>query len=90
MLPLSWVALPGVTPSNETNPRVGLYPTIPLNPAGTRPEPAVSVANENVACSKVSLSLSPIALQRKPYQVRTNTHTTTTAASTRDMLVTED
>src|ERR1700710_538967 len=35
----------GNTPLVETSPRVGLNPTIPLNAAGTRPLPAVSVPN---------------------------------------------
>ncbi len=33
----------GTTPAVETSPRLGLRPTILLNSAGTRPEPAVSV-----------------------------------------------
>src|SRR6266852_5113570 len=33
----------GTTPTVETSPRLGLSPTILLNSAGTRPEPAVSV-----------------------------------------------
>ena len=33
----------GTTPKVETRPRLGLSPTILLKPAGTRPEPAVSV-----------------------------------------------
>ena len=37
----------GVMPRKEIVPRVGLYPTMPLKPAGTLPEPAVSVAREN-------------------------------------------
>src|SRR5579862_9883350 len=37
----------GTTPTVLRQPRVGLYPTIPLKAAGTRPEPAVSVAREN-------------------------------------------
>lgn len=37
----------GVTPRAEISPRIGLKPTTPLNPAGIRPYPAVSVASEN-------------------------------------------
>src|SRR5215471_14231252 len=33
----------GTTPAVETRPRLGLSPTMLLRPAGTRPEPAVSV-----------------------------------------------
>ena len=33
----------GTTPKVETRPRLGFSPTILLRPAGTRPEPAVSV-----------------------------------------------
>src|SRR5262249_36033775 len=33
----------GTTPAVETAPRLGFKPTILFNPAGTRPEPAVSV-----------------------------------------------
>jgi hypothetical protein len=37
----------GTTPFVLNNPRVGFNPTRLLNAAGTRPEPAVSVPNEN-------------------------------------------
>ena len=43
-----------VMPSKDTRSRVGLYPTTPLRPAGTRPDPAVSVASEKVAYRDVS------------------------------------
>src|SRR5215468_8932332 len=33
----------GTTPAVETRPRLGFKPTMLLNPAGTRPDPAVSV-----------------------------------------------
>src|SRR5262245_803614 len=33
----------GTTPAVDTSPRLGLRPTMLLNPAGTRPEPAVSL-----------------------------------------------
>ena len=33
----------GTTPAVETSPRLGFRPTMLLSPAGTRPEPAVSV-----------------------------------------------
>ena len=36
-----------------TTPMVGLMPTMPCNPAGTRPEPAVSVP--------MAMSASPVA-----------------------------
>ena len=36
----------GTRPNVERRPLVGLYPTTPLKPDGTRPEPAVSVAME--------------------------------------------
>ncbi len=37
----------GIKPVVENQPLVGLSPTILLCPAGTRPEPAVSVPKEN-------------------------------------------
>ncbi len=37
----------GTTPAVETSPRLGLRPTMLFNPAGTRPEPAVSVPSES-------------------------------------------
>ena len=36
----------GTTPAVETRPRLGLRPTMLLSPAGTRPEPAVSVLEQ--------------------------------------------
>jgi hypothetical protein len=38
----------GTTPRVLITPRVGLSPTMLLNPAGTRPDPAVSVPREKV------------------------------------------
>ena len=35
----------GCTPNAEISPLLGLRPTMLLSPAGTRPEPAVSVPN---------------------------------------------
>jgi hypothetical protein len=37
----------GTTPAVEMRPRLGLRPTMLLNAAGTRPEPAVSVPSAN-------------------------------------------
>lgn len=37
----------GKSPVVERSPRLGLSPTMLLNAAGTRPEPAVSVARAN-------------------------------------------
>ena len=37
----------GTTPAVEITPRLGFKPTILPSPAGTRPEPAVSVPSEN-------------------------------------------
>ena len=39
----------GTTPVVVTIPRVGFRPTIPLQAAGTRPEPAVSVPRAKAA-----------------------------------------
>src|SRR5262249_58206832 len=43
----------GTTRSVLTTPSVGLIPTMPCRPAGTRPEPAVSVP--------IAMSASPVA-----------------------------
>ena len=43
----------GTTPSVLITPTVGLTPTMPCKPAGTRPEPAVSVP--------IAMSASPVA-----------------------------
>ena len=37
----------GTTPAVETSPRLGFSPTMLLSPAGTRPEPAVSVPSDS-------------------------------------------
>ena len=37
----------GTTPAVETSPRLGFRPTMLFRPAGTRPEPAVSVPSES-------------------------------------------
>jgi hypothetical protein len=39
----------GTTPRAEIKPRVGFRPTMLFKPAGTRPEPAVSVPSEKSA-----------------------------------------
>ena len=43
MLTQSTFCAAGTTPRAEISPRVGLRPTMLFKPAGTRPEPAVSV-----------------------------------------------
>jgi len=43
----------------RTVPRVGLNPMMLLNAAGTRPEPAVSVASENETCLLATLTQEP-------------------------------
>ena len=49
MLMQSRLRQAGTTPVDESRPGVGLIPTILLNAAGTRPEPAVSVPSEKAA-----------------------------------------
>src|ERR1700685_1049115 len=44
---VSSVRQAGTTPDVERAPSDGFSPTIPLNAAGTRPDPAVSVPSEN-------------------------------------------
>jgi len=49
----------GTTPAALTIPNVGLSPTMPLKPAGTRPEPAVSVPSENVTSPRATATAEP-------------------------------
>ena len=49
----------GRTPSRLTSPRVGLIPTIPFIAAGTRPDPAVSVATANGTCPDATATAEP-------------------------------
>ncbi len=59
----------GKTPRVLKSPRVGLSPTMLLNIAGTRPDPAVSVPNANVtyievkALLKQEISNAPLVLE---------------------------
>src|SRR5690606_34406480 len=49
----------GTTPRVLSQPFVGLSPTILLKPAGTRPEPAVSVPNANAASPRATTLADP-------------------------------
>lgn len=49
----------GTTPAALSQPRVGLSPTMLLKPAGTRPEPAVSVPSENAASPRATTEAEP-------------------------------
>src|SRR5450631_3437480 len=49
----------GTTPLVPTRPGVGLRPTTLLNPAGTRPEPAVSVPSANATSPRASATAEP-------------------------------
>src|SRR6185369_888875 len=49
----------GNTPWLLSRPRVGLWPTILLNAAGTRPEPAVSVPSANVTMPAATATAEP-------------------------------
>jgi hypothetical protein len=49
----------GTTPLVLTSPRVGFRPTSPLNAAGTRPEPAVSVPNAKLAWPRATATAEP-------------------------------
>ena len=55
----SRLAQAGTTPTFEMTPRVGLTPTMLLNAAGTRPEPAVSVPREKSTCPEATASAEP-------------------------------
>ena len=49
----------GTSPWVESQPLVGLRPTILLKPAGTRPEPAVSVPRENATRPRATTEADP-------------------------------
>ncbi len=49
----------GSTPAVLTRPGVGFRPTIWLKPAGTRPEPAVSVPSENGTSPRPTITAEP-------------------------------
>lgn len=49
----------GTTPAVGTRPRVGLRPTMPLNAAGTRPEPAVSVPRAKSTMPRATATAEP-------------------------------
>lgn len=49
----------GTTPRVETRPRLGLTPTMPLNAAGTRPLPAVSVPSAMSASPPATATALP-------------------------------
>src|SRR5580658_4062320 len=49
----------GTTPAVENQPRVGFRPTMLLKPAGTRPEPAVSVPNANGTNPRATTDAEP-------------------------------
>src|SRR5262249_4734090 len=58
----------GMTPAQLSTPRVGLSPTVLVKPAGTRPEPAVSVPSAKltmpVATAAAEPELDPPAMYR--------------------------
>src|SRR3954454_14247778 len=77
----SMLAQAGTTPSVGSRPGVGLSPTIPLNAAGTRPEPAVSVPRARSAMPSATATAEPeldppdtyagsTALRTAPYGLR--------------------
>ena len=49
----------GTTPLVDTAPTVGLRPTMLLSPAGTRPEPAVSVPSANGTRPRATATAEP-------------------------------
>src|SRR5207237_2111850 len=49
----------GTTPAALNAPRVGFSPTMLLQPAGTRPEPAVSVPSENTTTPRATTDAEP-------------------------------
>ena len=49
----------GTTPRVLTRPTLGLRPTTPFNAAGTRPDPAVSVARENATRPAATATADP-------------------------------
>ena len=64
----------GTRPTVLIRPRDGLNPTTPLSAAGTRPEPAVSVATANGTCPSATASadpeLEPPEIMSPPYTLR--------------------
>ncbi|CUI42544.1 Uncharacterised protein [Achromobacter sp. 2789STDY5608633] len=55
----SCVRQAGTTPAVLSQPLVGFRPTILLKPAGTRPEPAVSVPSENATSPRATTEADP-------------------------------
>src|SRR4029434_359756 len=49
----------GTTPERPITPRVGLRPTMLLQPAGTRPEPAVSAPNAQITTTPAPATAVP-------------------------------
>src|SRR5829696_7490807 len=49
----------GTTPRVDTAPRVGLSPTMLLRPAGTRPDPAVSVPRAKLTSPRATATAEP-------------------------------
>jgi len=49
----------GTTPEVLSRPRVGLSPTMLLNPAGTRPDPAVSVPSAKLTSPDATATAEP-------------------------------
>src|SRR3982751_2580900 len=49
----------GTTPAVEMSPRLGLRPTMLLNPAGTRPDPAVSVPSASGTSPAATATAEP-------------------------------
>src|SRR6195256_5987233 len=49
----------GTRPAVETSPRLGFRPTILLKPAGTRPEPAVSVPSASGTSPAATATADP-------------------------------
>ena len=64
----------GTSPTVLISPRDGLKPTTPLSAAGTRPEPAVSVATANgtwpSATASAEPELEPPEISSPPYTLR--------------------
>ena len=49
----------GTIPLVLTSPRLGFTPTVPVRPAGTRPDPAVSVPRANVTSPAATATADP-------------------------------
>src|SRR5438876_2610359 len=49
----------GTTPRALTRPRLGLRPTMLFNPAGTRPDPAVSVPRAKLTSPRATATADP-------------------------------